>query len=187
MKNSITDLFGITYPIIQAGMIWTSGWRLAAAVSNAGGLGIIGAGSMYPHVLEEHLLKYRAASNKPFGVNVPLLYPDIDKIMDIIVAHKVPIVFTSAGNPKTWTEFLKRHGIIVVHVIASVKFAKKCEEVGVDAIVAEVQDMFENFTPEQLAAQSREVDLEQLAADLDLNPEVLDAMWEQTGRTRYLQ
>jgi len=137
MKNRITDLFGITYPIIQAGMIWTSGWRLAAAVSNAGGLGIIGAGSMYPHVLEEHLLKYRAASNKPFGVNVPLLYPDIDKIMDIIIAHKVPIVFTSAGNPRTWTEYLKKHGITVVHVIASVKFAKKCEEVGVDAIVAE--------------------------------------------------
>ncbi len=137
MKNRITDLFGIEYPIIQAGMIWTSGWRLAAAVSNAGGLGIIGAGSMYPNVLEEHLQKYRAASDKPFGVNVPLLYPDIDKIMDIIVAHKVPIVFTSAGNPKTWTEYLKKHGITVVHVIASVKFARKCEEVGVDAIVAE--------------------------------------------------
>lgn len=137
MENSITDLFGIEFPIIQAGMIWTSGWRLAAAVSNAGGLGIIGAGSMYPHVLEEHLKKYCVASDKPFGVNVPLLYPNIDKIMDIIVAHKVPIVFTSAGNPKTWTEYLKKHSITVVHVIASVKYAKKCEEVGVDAIVAE--------------------------------------------------
>jgi enoyl-[acyl-carrier protein] reductase II len=136
-NNRVTQLFNIQYPIIQAGMIWTSGWRLAAAVSNAGGLGIIGAGSMYPNVLEEHLQKYHAASNKPFAVNVPMLYPDIDKIMDIIIAHKVPIVFTSAGNPKTWTEHLKKHGITVVHVIASVKFAKKCEEVGVDAIVAE--------------------------------------------------
>lgn len=137
MNNRITELFGINYPIIQGGMIWTSGWRLAAAVSNAGGLGIIGAGSMYPHVLEEHIQKYKAASNKPFAVNVPMLYPDIDKIMDIIVANKVPIVFTSAGNPKTWTSHLKSHGIKVVHVIASVKFAKKCEEAGVDAIVAE--------------------------------------------------
>lgn len=136
-NNRVTQLFNIQYPIIQAGMIWTSGWQLAAAVSNAGGLGIIGAGSMYPHVLEEHLQKYHAASNKPFAVNVPMLYPDIDKIMDIIIAHKVPIVFTSAGNPKTWTEHLKKHGITVVHVIASVKFAKKCEDVGVDAIVAE--------------------------------------------------
>lgn len=136
-SNRVTQLFNIQYPIIQAGMIWTSGWRLAAAVSNAGGLGIIGAGSMYPHVLEEHLQKYAAASNKPYAVNVPMLYPDIDKIMDIIIAYQVPIVFTSAGNPKTWTEHLKKHGITVVHVIASVKFAKKCEEVGVDAIVAE--------------------------------------------------
>lgn len=137
MQNRITELFGIEYPIIQAGMIWTSGWRLAAAVSNAGGLGIIGAGSMYPHILEEHIQKYKAASKKPFAVNVPMLYPDIDKIMDIIIANKVPIVFTSAGNPKTWTSHLKNHGIKVVHVIASVKFAKKCEEAGVDAIVAE--------------------------------------------------
>lgn len=136
-NNRVTQLFNIQYPIIQAGMIWTSGWQLAAAVSNAGGLGIIGAGSMYPNILEEHLQKYHAASNKPFAVNVPMLYPDIDKIMDIIIAHKVPIVFTSAGNPKTWTEHLKKQGITVVHVIASVKFAKKCEEVGVDAIVAE--------------------------------------------------
>jgi enoyl-[acyl-carrier protein] reductase II len=137
MKNRITELFGIKYPIIQGGMIWTSGWRLAAAVSNAGGLGIIGAGSMYPQVLEEHIQKYKAASNQPFAVNVPMLYPDLDKIMEIIIAHKVPIVFTSAGNPKTWTPLLKSHGITVVHVIASVKFAKKCEEAGVDAVVAE--------------------------------------------------
>jgi enoyl-[acyl-carrier protein] reductase II len=137
MKNRITELFGIKYPIIQGGMIWTSGWRLAAAVSNAGGLGIIGAGSMYPQVLEEHIQKFKAASNQPFAVNVPMLYPDLDKIMEIIIAHKVPIVFTSAGNPKTWTPLLKSHGITVVHVIASVKFAKKCEEAGVDAVVAE--------------------------------------------------
>jgi enoyl-[acyl-carrier protein] reductase II len=137
MINRITQLFNIQYPIIQAGMIWTSGWRLASAVSNAGGLGIIGAGSMYPHVLEEHLQKMNDACQKPYGVNVPMLYPDIDKLMEIIVAHQVPVVFTSAGNPKTWTEYLKKHGIKVVHVIASVKFAKKCEEAGVDAIVAE--------------------------------------------------
>jgi enoyl-[acyl-carrier protein] reductase II len=137
MKNRITELFGIKYPIIQGGMIWTSGWRLAAAVSNAGGLGIIGAGSMYPKVLEEHIQKFKAASNQPFAVNVPMLYPDLDKIMEIIIAHKVPIVFTSAGNPKTWTPLLKSHGITVVHVIASVKFAKKSEEAGVDAVVAE--------------------------------------------------
>lgn len=136
-SNRITQLFGIHYPIIQAGMIWTSGWRLASAVSNAGGLGIIGAGSMYPHILDEHLTKMKAACSKPYAVNVPLLYPDIDKLMEIIVAHQVPIVFTSAGNPKTWTDYLKKHGIKVVHVVASVKFAKKCEEVGVDAIVAE--------------------------------------------------
>jgi enoyl-[acyl-carrier protein] reductase II len=137
MKNRITELFGIKYPIIQGGMIWTSGWRLAAAVSNAGGLGIIGAGSMYPQVLEEHIQKFKAASNQRFAVNVPMLYPDLDKIMETIIAHKVPIVFTSAGNPKTWTPLLKSHGITVVHVIASVKFAKKCEEAGVDAVVAE--------------------------------------------------
>lgn len=137
MKNSITDLFGIQYPIVQAGMIWCSGWRLAAAVSNAGGLGIIGAGSMYPDVLREHIQKYKQASNKPFGVNVPLLYPDIVDHMHIIVEEKVPIIFTSAGNPKTWTDFLKKAGITVVHVVSSVKFAKKCEEVGVDALVAE--------------------------------------------------
>lgn len=137
MENRINELFGIQYPIIQAGMIWCSGWRLAAAVSNAGGLGIIGAGSMYPDVLREHIQKCKKATDKPFGVNVPLLYPDIVEHMHIIVEEKVPIVFTSAGNPRTWTEFLKKNGITVVHVVSSVKFAKKCEEVGVDAVVAE--------------------------------------------------
>ena len=133
----ISKLFNIQYPIIQAGMIWCSGWRLAAAVSNAGGLGIIGSGSMYPEVLREHIQKFKQASNKPFAVNVPLLYPDIDKHMAIIVEEGVKIVFTSAGNPNTWTNHLKSHGIIVVHVVANTKFAKKCEEAGVDAIVAE--------------------------------------------------
>lgn len=137
MKNRITELFNIQYPIIQAGMIWCSGWRLASAVSNAGGLGIIGSGSMYPDVLREHIQKCKAATDKPFAVNVPLLYPDIEKLMDIIVEEGVKIVFTSAGNPATWTAFLKEKGIIVVHVIANTKFAKKCEEVGVDAVVAE--------------------------------------------------
>jgi enoyl-[acyl-carrier protein] reductase II len=135
--NRITRLFGIQYPIIQAGMIWASGWRLASAVSNAGGLGLIGAGSMYPEVLREHIQKCKAATNKPFGVNVPLLYPDIDKHIAIIIEEKVPIVFTSAGNPKTWTAKLKENGITVVHVVSSAKFAKKCEDAGVDAIVAE--------------------------------------------------
>lgn len=137
MENRINQLFGIQYPIIQAGMIWCSGWRLAAAVSNAGGLGIIGAGSMYPEVLREHIQKCKKATDKPFGVNVPLLYPDIVEHMHIIVEEQVPIVFTSAGNPRTWTEFLKKNNITVVHVVSSVKFAKKCEEVGVDAVVAE--------------------------------------------------
>lgn len=137
MQNRITKLFNISYPIIQAGMIWTSGWRLASAVSNAGGLGVIGAGSMYPDVLREHILKCKAATDKPFGVNVPMLYPDIDKLMDIMVELGVKIVFTSAGNPKTWTPFLKDKGILVVHVVSSVKFALKAEEAGVDAIVAE--------------------------------------------------
>jgi enoyl-[acyl-carrier protein] reductase II len=137
MKTRITELFGIEYPIIQAGMIWCSGWRLAAAVSNAGGLGLIGAGSMYPDVLREHIQKCKAATSKPFGVNVPLLYPDIDQLMNIIVEEGVKIVFSSAGNPKTWTGFLKERGITVVHVIANTKFAKKAEEAGVDAIVAE--------------------------------------------------
>lgn len=137
MQNRITQLFNIQYPIIQAGMIWCSGWRLASAVSNAGGLGLIGAGSMYPEVLREHIQKCKAATNKPFGVNVPLLYPDIEKLMEIIVDEGVKIVFTSAGNPKTWTEHLKSKGITVVHVVSNTKFAKKCEEAGVDAIVAE--------------------------------------------------
>jgi len=137
MQNRITELFGIQYPIIQAGMIWASGWRLASAVSNAGGLGILGAGSMYPEVLLEHIQKCKKATDKPFGVNVPMLYPDIDKLMDIIVQEEVKIVFTSAGNPKTWTSFLKEKGITVVHVVSSVKFALKAQEAGVDAVVAE--------------------------------------------------
>ena len=135
--NRITQLFGIRYPIIQAGMIWASGWRLAAAVSNAGGLGIIGAGSMYPDVLREHIQKCKLATDKPFAVNLPLLYPDIDKHIAIILEEKVPIVFTSAGNPKTWTGKLKENGVTVVHVVSSAKFARKCEEAGVDAVVAE--------------------------------------------------
>jgi enoyl-[acyl-carrier protein] reductase II len=130
-------LFGIEFPIIQAGMVWNSGWRLASAVSKAGGLGLIGAGSMYPEVLEEHIIKYRKSTDRPFGVNVPMLYPDIDKIMNILVDHEVDIVFTSAGNPATWTPFLKEHGKTVVHVVSSVRFAKKAKEAGVDAIVAE--------------------------------------------------
>jgi enoyl-[acyl-carrier protein] reductase II len=137
MKNKITSLFSINYPIIQAGMIWCSGWELAAAVSNAGGLGIIGSGSMYPAVLEEHIIKCKEATTKPFAVNLPMLYPDIDKHVATIIKHKVPIVFTSAGNPKTWTSHLKEHGITVVHVVSSVKFALKAQEAGVDAIVAE--------------------------------------------------
>ncbi len=137
MKNSICQLFGIQYPIIQAGMIWCSGWELAAAVSNAGGLGLIGSGSMYPEVLRTHIQKCKAATDKPFGVNVPLLYPDIDKHMAIIIEEKVPIVFTSAGNPATWTSTLKEAGIKVVHVVSNVKFALKSQAAGVDAIVAE--------------------------------------------------
>tara|TARA_R110002012_G_scaffold85005_3_gene212078 strand:- start:2579 stop:3520 length:942 start_codon:yes stop_codon:yes gene_type:complete len=137
MQNRITQLFGIEYPIIQAGMVWASGWRLASAVSNAGGLGLLGAGSMYPEVLEEHIIKCKKATDKPFGVNVPMLYPDIEKLMGIIVEQGVKIVFTSAGNPKTWTQFLQEKGIIVVHVVSSVKFALKAQEAGVDAIVAE--------------------------------------------------
>ncbi|MBT8312124.1 MAG: DUF561 domain-containing protein [Flavobacteriaceae bacterium] len=137
MQNRVTQLFGIDYPIIQAGMIWASGWRLASAVSNAGGLGLLGAGSMYPEVLREHIQKCQQATDKPFGVNVPMLYPDIEALMQIIVEMGVKIVFTSAGNPKTWTPFLKEKGITVVHVVSSVKFAKKAEDAGVDAIVAE--------------------------------------------------
>lgn len=137
MKNRVEALFNIQYPIVQAGMIWNSGWRLASAASNAGILGLIGAGSMYPDVLREHLQKCKAATDKPFGVNVPMLYPNIEEIMDIIVEEGVKIVFTSAGNPKTWTSWLKERGIIVVHVVSSVKFALKAQEAGVDAIVAE--------------------------------------------------
>ncbi len=137
MKNRITTLFNIEYPLIQAGMIWCSGWELASAVSNAGGLGIIGSGSMYPPILEEHILKCKAATDKPFGVNLPMLYPDIEKHIELIIKYKVPIVFTSAGNPKTWTPLLKSNGIIVVHVVSSVKFALKAQEAGVDAVVAE--------------------------------------------------
>ncbi|WP_435254669.1 NAD(P)H-dependent flavin oxidoreductase [Tenacibaculum sp. A30] len=137
MQNKITKLFNIQYPIVQGGMIWVSGWRLASAVSNAGGLGLIGAGSMYPDVLREHIQKCKKATDKPFGVNVPMLYPDIEKIMDIIVEEGVKIVFTSAGNPKTWTSFLKEKGITVVHVVSSVKFALKAEAAGVDAVVCE--------------------------------------------------
>jgi len=135
--NKITSLFNIEYPIIQAGMVWCSGWKLASAVSNAGGLGLIGAGSMYPEVLREHIQKCKKATDKPFGVNVPLIYPDIEKLIDIIIEEGVKIVFTSAGNPKTWTSTLQEKGTKVVHVVSSVKFAKKCEEVGVDAVVAE--------------------------------------------------
>lgn len=137
MKNRITTLFNIQYPLIQAGMIWCSGWELAAAVSNAGGLGIIGSGSMYPEILEEHVQKCKAATNKPFAVNLPMLYPDIEKHIETIIKYKVPIVFTSAGNPKTWTAHLKAHGITVVHVVSSLKFALKAQEAGVDAVVAE--------------------------------------------------
>ena len=136
-SNRIGTLFEIQFPLIQAGMIWCSGWELASAVSNAGGLGIIGSGSMYPEILDQQIQKCKVATNKPFAVNLPMLYPDIDKHIETIVKHKVPIVFTSAGNPKTWTAHLKAHGITVVHVVSSVKFAKKAEEAGVDAVVAE--------------------------------------------------
>lgn len=136
-SNRITRLFGIQYPIIQAGMIWASGWRLASAVSNAGGLGIIGAGSMYPDVLREHIRKCKLATQQPFGVNLPLLYPDLDQHIRIIIEEGVKIVFTSAGNPKTWTAKLKEHGITVVHVVSSSRFARKAEEAGCDAVVAE--------------------------------------------------
>ncbi len=136
-RNKITELFDIKYPIIQAGMVWCSGWRLASAVSNAGGLGLIGAGSMYPDVLREHIVKCKAATDHPFGVNVPLMYPQVEEIMKIIIEEGVPIVFTSAGNPKLWTSKLQYEGIKVVHVVSSSKFAQKSQEAGVDAIVAE--------------------------------------------------
>ena len=135
--NKITQLFGIKYPIIQAGMVWVSGWRLASAVSNAGGLGLIGSGSMHPEILLEHIRKCKLATNKPFGVNVPLLYPEIDKQIQIIINEKVPVVFTSAGNPDTWTKILQQHGIKVVHVVSSSKFAIKAAQAGCDAVVAE--------------------------------------------------
>jgi len=137
MYNSITKLFGIRYPIVQAGMVWNSGWKLASASCNAGILGLIGAGSMYPDVLRNHIKKCKLATDKPFGVNVPLLYPNINELMQIIVDQQVKIVFTSAGNPKTWTSWLKQYGVTVVHVVSSVKFAKKAELCGVDAVVAE--------------------------------------------------
>jgi len=137
MQNKITQLFNIQYPIIQGGMIWVSGWKLASAVSNAGGLGLIGAGSMYPDVLRTHIQKCKNATDKPFGVNVPMLYPDIEILMAIIIEEGVKIVFTSAGNPKKWTSFLKEKGITVVHVVSSVKFALKAEDAGVDAVVCE--------------------------------------------------
>ncbi len=137
MSNKITELFNIKYPIIQGGMVWCSGWELASAVSNAGGLGLLGAGSMHPDVLQEHIQKTKKVTSKPFGVNVPLLYPEIDRIMQIIIEEKVCIVFTSAGNPKIWTKHLQDNGIKVAHVIANTKFALKCVEAGVDAIVAE--------------------------------------------------
>lgn len=135
--NRICSLFGIQYPVIQGGMVWCSGWRLASAVSNAGGLGLIGAGSMHPETLCDHIRKCKAATNKPFGVNIPLMYPQIEEIMKIVVDEGVKIVFTSAGNPKTWTNYLKQNGIIVAHVVSSARFAQKCEAAGVDAIVAE--------------------------------------------------
>jgi len=137
MKNRVTNLFNIEYPIIQAGMVWCSGWKLASAVSNAGGLGLIGSGSMLPEILNEHILKCKTATYRPFGVNVPLLYPKIEKLIDLIIDHNVEIVFTSAGNPQTWTRKLKDHGIKVAHVISSVKFAIKAQQAGVDAVVAE--------------------------------------------------
>ena len=137
MENRLCKLLDIQYPIIAGGMVWCSGWRLASAVSNAGGLGLIGAGSMHPDVLREHIRKCKEATEKPFGVNVPLMYPEIEKVMDILMEEGVKVVFTSAGNPKTWTSRLKEQGMKVVHVVSSSKFARKCEEAGVDAIVAE--------------------------------------------------
>ena len=137
METRITQLFNVDLPIVQAGMIWNSGWKLASAVSNTGGLGLIGAGSMYPHILEEHLQKCKAATDRPFGVNVPMLYPNLEEIMELILRYEVPIVFTSAGNPKTFTPRLKEAGVTVVHVVSSVKFALKAQDAGVDAVVAE--------------------------------------------------
>src|SRR5436190_17869635 len=135
--NRITTLFGINYPVIQAGMVWCSGWRLASAVSNAGGLGIIGAGSMYPDLLREHIKKCKAATDRRYAVNIPLLYPEIDKLIQVVIEEEVPIIFTSAGNPSTWTSTLKKNEKTVVHVVSSAKFARKAEQSGVDAVVAE--------------------------------------------------
>ncbi len=169
-NNRICRLFGIRYPIVQGGMIWVSGWRLAAAVSNAGGLGLIGAGSMYPEVLREHIRKAKQATDRPFGVNVPLLYPDIEEIMHIIADEGVGIVFTSAGNPKIWTPFLKERGIRVAHVVSSVRFARKAAEAGVDAVVAEGFEAGghngreETTTMVLVPAVRREIDLPLLAA-----------------------
>lgn len=137
MENRICQLLNIQYPVIQAGMIWCSGWELASAVSNAGGLGILGAGSMYPEVLDQQILKCKSATNKPFGVNLPMLYPDIEKHIETIIKHQIPVVITSAGNPKIWTKKLQEHGCKVIHVVSSLKFALKAQEAGVDAIVAE--------------------------------------------------
>jgi len=137
MENRITSLFEIKYPIVSGGMVWCSGWRLASAVSNAGGLGLLGAGSMYPEVLREHIIKCKAATDKPFGVNIPLMYPNVDCLIDIIISEGVKVVFTSAGNPKTWTKQLQENGIKVAHVVSSSKFALKCQDAGVDAVVAE--------------------------------------------------
>ena len=137
MQNRVTELFGIQYPIIQGGMVWVSGWKLAAAVSNAGGLGLIGAGSMYPEVFREHIQKCKQATDKPFGVNIPLMYPQVNELMQIIFEEGVPVVFTSAGNPKLWTAKLQAQGIKVAHVVSSIKFALKAQEAGVDAVVAE--------------------------------------------------
>jgi len=136
-SNRVTKLFNIDYPIVQAGMVWTSGWKLASAVSNAGALGLIGSGSMYPNVLKQHIQKCKAATSKPFGINIPLLYPDIEKHIQIVLDEEIKIVFTSAGNPKTWTPILKQYGVTVVHVVSSSMFAKKAEDAGCDAVVAE--------------------------------------------------
>jgi len=170
MKNRITELFGIRYPLVQGGMIWVSGWKLAVAVSEAGGLGLIGAGSMYPDVLRTHIRKAKEATRKPFGVNIPLLYPDIEEIMKIVVEERVPVVFTSAGNPKTWTPYLQSHGIKVAHVVSSVKFALKARDAGVDAVVAEGFEAGghngreETTTMVLVPAVRKEIDLPLLAA-----------------------
>ena len=153
----VTALFGVRYPVVQAGMIWCSGWRLAAAVSEAGGLGVIGSGSMYPDVLREHVRKFKEASDKPFAVNVPMLYPDVEKHMATIMEERVPVVITSAGNPATWTQHLKDNGVTVVHVIANKKFARKAVDAGVDAIVAEGFEAGKVAGPEAQREQRGEI------------------------------